>query len=140
MNRRSAGSIASSWRSQSSIVLDLGPVWDLVVEVEVQPGERLGVAVEEAGRPAADQAVEAGDPLLAVEQELDGARGQGPVAAGPGVLGAGLPDEQAADGVLAVERLHQAADLVAVPDVAALELGQGHAAQVDLVRGSCGSS
>jgi hypothetical protein len=54
-----------------------------------------------------------------------------PVAAGPGVLDAGLPDEQAAGGVLAVERLHQAADLVAVPDVAAPGLGQGHAAQVD---------
>ena len=53
---------------------------------------------------------------------------------GLAVLGAGLPDEQAADGVLAVQRLQQAADLVAVPDVAALELGQGHAAQVDLVQ------
>ena len=106
----------------------------LVVEVEVQPGECLGVAVEEPGRPAADDAVERGDPLLAVEQELDDAGGERPVAAGVGVLGPGRPDQQAADRVLAVEREHEAADLVAVPDVAALELGQGHAAQVDLAQ------
>ncbi len=48
----------------------------------------------------------------------------------------GGPDEQCANRVLPVEALHEPTDLVAVPDVAALELGQREVLVVDVVE--CG--
>ena len=104
----------------------------LAIEVEVQPGERLRVAVEELRRPAANDAVERGHPLLPVEQQLDHAGRDRTVAARVRVLRARGPDQEAADRIAPVKRLHQRAHLVAVPDVAALELGERDAAEVDL--------
>ena len=101
--------------------------------MEVKPGERLGVAVEELRRLAAHDAVEGRHPLLAVEQQLHHARRELAIAAMGGGLRLRGPDEQAADGVALVERIHQPAHLVAIPDVAPLELGQGHVAAVDVV-------
>lgn len=108
---------------------------DLVLQVEVQAGEDLGVALEEPGRDAPDDAVEGGDALLAVEEEPGRApRRRRPTSASDGGrAGRRHPHQQAAHRVLAVQRGHEAADLLAVPDVAPLELGQGHIRAVYLV-------
>ena len=102
-------------------------------QVELQPGERLDVSVEEARRSTADHAVERRHALLTVEQQLHDSRGKRTVAAMIRGLGLGRPDQQPADRMAAVERIEQAADLVAVPNVAALKLGEGHVPAVDMV-------
>lgn len=52
-------------------------------------------------------------------------------------MGGGLrlrgPHQQTADGMALVERIKQPVHLVAIPDVAPLELRQGHVAAVDVV-------
>jgi|694.fasta_scaffold00811_24 hypothetical protein len=52
-------------------------------------------------------------------------------------MGAGLrlrgPNQQTSDGMAHVEGIKQPTHLVAIPDVAPLELGQGHVAAVDVV-------
>lgn len=105
----------------------------LTGEVEAEPGEGLGVAVEELRRAAADDAVERRHALLAVEEQLDDTGGEWPVAAMGRRPRLGGPHEQPADGMAAIEGVEQTADLVAVPDVAALELREGHVAAVDVV-------
>ena len=94
----------------------------LGLDVEPEPGERVGIAVEERRRAAADDAVERGDPLLTVEEELFGTGGRRTTPHGLSAA-LGLPHEQGTDGEAVVHRLHQSADLVPVPDVATLELG-----------------
>src|SRR5438874_2493665 len=47
--------------------------------------------------------------------------------------GLGSPHEQAAHRAAQVERREQLTNLVAIPDIAALELGQGHVPTVDVV-------
>jgi hypothetical protein len=105
----------------------------LRVQVEAQSGEGVGVAVEELGRPAARHAVERGHALLTVEQELDDAGCERCVAAMGGGHGLGGPHQQPTDRMAAVERVEQPPDLVAVPDIAALELRQRHVAVVDMI-------
>ena len=78
-------------------------------------------------------AVERRHPLLAVQQEFHHARSKVAVASVLGTVGVRDPHQQAADRMPAVQGLHQALDLVAVPDVAPLEFGQGHVAAVDVV-------
>ena len=109
---------------------------DLVLDVEVQPGERGRVALEERRGPSPDHPVQGGDALLAVQQE--------PVRPAPGgtspyrgVLGGGLPQQQAADGMAQIHGAQQSPYLVTVPHVAALELGQQDRPVVDLVE-ECG--
>ena len=70
---------------------------------------------------------------MCIRDRLHSARCEWTAAASVRALGLGHPHEQAAHGVPPVERGHQSAHLLAVPDVAALELGQGDAADVDLV-------
>ena len=106
---------------------------DLLSEMEAEPGEGLGVAIEELRRLAAHHAIEGGHALLAIEQELHHASGQLAIAAMGGGLRLRGPDQQAADRMALVERIEQPAHLVAIPDVAPLELGQGHVAAVDVV-------
>ena len=101
--------------------------------MEAQPGECLGVAIEELRRPSAHHAVERGHSLLAVEQQLHDAGRERTVAAMRRRLRFRGPDQQAAHRMAPVERIEQPADLVAVPDVAALELGQRHVPAVDVV-------
>jgi hypothetical protein len=52
-------------------------------------------------------------------------------------MGGGLrlrgPDQQTANGMALVKGIEQPAHLVAIPDVAPLELGQGHVTAVDVV-------
>ena len=86
------------------------------------PANASGSPSKNDGGAAADDAVERGDPLLTVEEELLGTGGRRATAHGLSAA-LGLPDEQGTDGEAVVQRLHQSADLVAVPDVAALELG-----------------
>jgi len=105
----------------------------LALEVEIQAREGLSVAVKKLRWLAADQAVERRDPLLAVEQELDAAGLEGLVPPSVGILRLRRPYQQAAHRMLPVERVHQPANLLAVPDIAPLELGQGHRSEVDLV-------
>jgi hypothetical protein len=50
-----------------------------------------------------------------------------------GGLGLCRADQQSADRVAFVERIEQPTDLVTIPDVASLELEQGHGAAVDLI-------
>jgi hypothetical protein len=45
----------------------------LVLEIEVQPGKRIRVSLEELRSVAADDAVQGGGTLLTVEKQLDGA-------------------------------------------------------------------
>ena len=105
----------------------------LGIEMEAQPGEGLGVSIEELRRLAAHHAVERGHALLTIQQELHHAGGQRAITAMRRRLGFGGPNEQATHRTAKVERREQLADLVAVPDIAALELGQGHVAAVDVV-------
>jgi len=53
-------------------------------------------------------------------------------------MGSGLglcrPDQQATDRVAIVERIEQTPHHITIPDVASLELGQGHGAAVDVVK------
>ncbi len=105
----------------------------LCLQVEVEAREGVRVAVEEPGGVAPDDAVEAGDALLAVQQELDHAGCQGPVSPRRGTQGLRGPHQQSTHGVALVEREHEASDLIPVPHIAALELGQGHVAAVDVV-------
>ncbi|MCU0990925.1 MAG: hypothetical protein MUE63_15490 [Xanthomonadales bacterium] len=101
--------------------------------MEVQAGEGLRVAIEEAWRLAADHAVERCHALLPVEQQLHDARRQRAFAAARGGLAFGGPNQQAAHRV-AVQRFEQPAHLVAVPRIAALELGQRHVPAVDVIQ------
>jgi hypothetical protein len=71
--------------------------------------------------------------LLAVEQELHHAGGKWPLTTVRGRLRFGGPHEQAAHGPAQVERSEQFPDLVAVPDIAALEFWQGYVPAVDVV-------
>jgi hypothetical protein len=98
-----------------------------------QASERLGVAIEELERLPAHDAVDRGHALLAVEEQLDHTGGERPVAAMRGGLGLRGPHEQAAHGAAQVERGEELADLVAVPDEAALEFRKGHVTAVDVV-------
>ena len=103
------------------------------LDVEVQVEEQL-LALVEAGRLASEQHVERRQPLLAVEQHQRVAvAGPRPAAAGQRRL-VGAPHQQMPGGVLAVERTREAAHLVLVPDVAALELGQQDLVAADLVQ------
>lgn len=104
----------------------------LVLDVEAQPGERRRVAFEEGRRASPDHAVQRGDPLLAVQQQAPHTTTRG-VPTHRLRVGLGLPEQQAADRITAVERPHETPDLVAVPHVSALELRQQNAAGVDLV-------
>ncbi len=101
--------------------------------MKAQVGEGLRVAVEEFRRFSADDAVERSDALLAVEQELYRALEELLVVAHADSLGVRDPHEQGAHRVAAVERGHEAAHLVTVPHVAALEFGQGPSTVVDEV-------
>ncbi len=105
-----------------------------VAEVEAQVGERALVPFEEGGSLPADKAVERSDALLPVEQELHEAGRQ--LLTTPRVrrLCRRHPDQQAAHWVPQVQGLHQPSNLVSVPHVAALELRQRDAAEVDLVQ------
>ena len=98
----------------------------LAIEVEAQTGEGLRVAVKELRRPAAHHAVERSHALLAVEQQFHHARRQCAVTTVRCGIRLCGPDEQAADRMAAVQRVEEPAHLVAVPDVAALKLGQRH--------------
>ena len=94
----------------------------LGLDVEPEPGERVGVAVEERRGSAADDAVEGGDPLLTVEEELLGTSGRATTHGLPAPLG--FPDQQCPDGeAVGQHLLHQPADLGPGRHVAALELG-----------------
>jgi hypothetical protein len=104
----------------------------LGLDVEPQVAERLRVALEEGGRRAADDAVQRGDALLAVQQQRTGAARRRRTTHRL-ARGVGLPHQQRADRVTLVQRAHQAAHLIAVPDVAALELGQEHRSGVNLI-------
>ena len=106
----------------------------LILHVEPQPGERLLIALEEGGGPSAGDAVQGGDPLLAVEDQHPEGRGCRGLAADQRAVGLSLPGEQAANRVAEVQGPHEPTDLVAVPHVAALELGQQHASRVDLIK------
>ena len=108
----------------------------LILDIEAQPGKRLLVALEEGGRPSAGDAVEGRDPLLAVQDQYPEGRGRGYRGLAPyqRTVRHGLPGEQAANRIAEVQGAHQPADLVAVPYVATLELGQQHASRVDLVK------
>ena len=108
----------------------------LPFEVEAQRRERLRIAIEEPGRLAAHHAVERRHSLLTVQQQLHHARRQRAVAAMDCGLRLRRPDQQAPDRMAAVERVEEPAHLVAVPDVAALELGQRHVPAVDVVEHS----
>ena len=94
----------------------------LVCEMEPQSVEGLRVAVEEFWRLAAHHSVEGGHALLAVEQQPYAAGGDRPVAAT--VCGHGLrhPYQQATHWMAPVQRLEQAAHLIAIPHITALEL------------------
>ena len=108
----------------------------LILDVEAQPGERLLVALEEGGRPSAGDAVEGRDPLLAIQDQHPEGGGCRGLAADQRAVRQGLPGEQAANRIPEVQGAHQPADLVAVPHVATLELGQQHASRIDLVKNS----
>ena len=105
----------------------------LSIEMKPQPGERLDVAVEKLRRPTAHDAVQRGYPLLTVEQEFDDACRERPVAAVSGRFGLGCPHEQATHRTAQVERREQFSNLVAVPDIPALEFWQCHVPTVDVV-------
>jgi hypothetical protein len=100
---------------------------------EVEASERLRITVKEFWRLAPNDTVERRDALLAIKQKFDDAWCQRGVTASIGLFTFGEPHQQAADGVLAVKGFHQPPDLVAVPDVATLEFGQSHTAQIDLI-------
>ena len=106
----------------------------LLIDVEAQVGEGPRIALEESGRLAAHKAVERGDALLAVQQQLDKARRQVLLAARGRRARWHRPDEQAADRIAMVQRLHKSPDLIAVPHEAALELRQHDNAGIDLVK------
>ena len=110
----------------------------LILDIEAQPGKRLLVALEEGGRLSAGDAVEGRDPLLAVQDQYPEGRGRGYRGLAPyqRTVCQGLPGEQAANRIAEVQGAHQPADLVAVPYVATLELGQQHASRIDLVKNS----
>ena len=105
----------------------------LVVEVEMQSGEGTLFTVEKLGRLAPYDAVQAGNPLLAVQEQFYSALGKVLRAPGIGVFGVGLPHEEAADGMALVERGHKAADLTAAPHIPALKFRQRDAANIDLI-------
>lgn len=101
--------------------------------MEPQSREGLGVAIEKLRRLAAKHAVERGHALLAVEQQLHHAGGQWTISAMRGTSGFGGPYKKPAHGVPTVEGIKKSAHLLAIPDVAALELGQCHVPVVDVV-------
>src|SRR5215218_8108825 len=101
----------------------------------MQTGERRSISVEEAGWTTANDAVKRRDPLLPVEKQVDPAAGwSGCVPTRRRIVDVGLPDQEAPDGMPAIERVHQAADLLPVPDVSALELRKRHLAEIDLLQ------
>src|ERR1019366_1493571 len=81
----------------------------------------------------AHHAIERRHALLAVEQELHYAGRERSIAPMRSRLGFRRPDQQTADRMPAIKRIEQAADLIAVPDIAPLKFGQGHMAAVDVV-------
>ena len=108
-----------------------------VLEVEVEAGEYLGVVIEKRRWLSSDDAVQAGNPLLTVEQQFYAARREVAVTSCFGGTRVRHPNQQAANGVLAVKGIHESAYLVVVPDVATLELWQRHAAEIDLIENCC---
>ncbi len=105
----------------------------LCLQVEVKARKGVRIPVEELGGVAPDDAVETGDALLAIQQELDHAGRQGAISPRRGAQGLRGPHQQAAHGVALVERKHQPPHLIPVPHISALELGEGHVAAVDVV-------
>ena len=100
----------------------------LHVEVEV---EEQGFGFVERRRLALEEGVKRGQPLLTVKQKKGASLLRRLGAAHLGRL-VGLPEQQVPGRVAPVHRLHQPAHLVAVPDIAALELRQEDLAAVDL--------
>ena len=96
----------------------------------------MRIAVHEFWGLAANDAVEGGDTLLPIKEEFNSPGAEGAVAFGEvaNLLCFGFPNEEAADGVPSVEGSHQIPNLIAVPNVAPLELRKGNAAHVDLVK------
>ena len=105
----------------------------LGLQMKAQCRERLGVAIKELWRPPTHHTVQGGHALLAVEHELHHPRGKRAVTTMRGGLRLGGPHQEPANRMAAVERVEQTAHLIAVPDVAALELGQSHVPAVDVV-------
>ena len=123
----------------SRIVTHLGGSVELerlVLDVKAQAGKGLLVALEERGRAASGDPVQGCDPLLAVKNQHAKGRGRRRRAPDDRAVGLGLPGQQAAHWVSAIQRSHESADLITVPDVAALELRQQHAPRVDLIQNS----
>ena len=76
----------------------------LRIEMEPEPGERLGVPVEKLWRLATHHAVQRRHALLAVQQEFHHAGGERPFTTVHGRFGFGGPHEQAAHRAAQVER------------------------------------
>lgn len=105
----------------------------LVPKVEIQVGECPSFTVEECRRLSPDDPVERRDSLLPVQQEAHNTRGKLLVSPVAGAVRPSSPDQQATDWVTAVQRVHERTYLVAVPDVAPLELRQRHVTAIDMV-------
>ena len=108
----------------------------LVFQMEPQPREGLRITVEELGCLAAYHPIERGHALLPVEQQLDAAGGDRAIAPSVCRLRLRHPYEKTTYRMPTVKRIEQAAHLVAVPHVAALELGQRHIAAIDQIEDS----
>src|SRR5262249_36771379 len=109
----------------------------LVFDVEMQAGEGLLVALEERWRLATGDPIQRGDPLLPVQYQHPDSRSPDHLPPPRCAIGLDLPDQQTANRIVTVEEPHEATDLVAVPDIAPLELRQQDAPKVDLKQNRC---
>ena len=102
----------------------------LGIEVEI---EEQRFSFVEPRRFALEQHVERGQALLSVEEQQGVAVARRLAVAYRRRL-VGAPDQQMAGRMLSIERLDQPAHLIAVPDVAALELRQQNLTATDLIQ------
>ena len=125
------GSNISSLKAQRALSINSSQL-DGVFQ-RLASGSRINKASDDAAGLAIADSLKA-DQRVATVAIRNANDGISTIAIADAALGEiGGPDQQASDRMTAIERLEQAAHLLATPDISPLELGQGHEAVVDVV-------
>ena len=104
----------------------------LCVNIEIEVCKRSRAALEKLWRLSANDAIQRCHSLLPVEDQIYVARRERTVAAGKAGIRFRIPDQQLTDGIPVIQRIHQLSDLIAVPNVPALENRHSVASKIDL--------
>lgn len=130
------GNPAARWRRQPAAPAG-GPESPHTDQPSRARGQRSGIPFKKLRRLAVDHPIKGCDPLLPIQNQADISGRQGTVSAGNLRICRGVPNQQAAYRISAVQRVHQLANLIPIPDIAALKDWKRIASQIDLAENQC---